>query len=175
MCETDASICFELAFQGSGKAFTVSWKASVCNVVYIGPSGISNGCGKLCILACKPRLEGIKHSKQVMQDQDLAITANPRANSNGRHGDCFGYLYGQRCGNTLKDHGKGSSVGNRSRIVEQGLLVSLNLVPAQAMHRLRHQADVPHHRNASIDQCRDGGSEGSAPLQFDGTTSRFFE
>src|SRR5262245_42367424 len=95
-----------------------------------------------------------------MDHEDLTVTMRTRAYADGRNGQPLGDLLGQVQWNTLQHHGEGAAILYRQSIAHDRFplffVLTLNLIAAKSVNRLRCQANVTHHRDANFDDGLDG-------------------
>src|SRR5262245_47854715 len=95
-----------------------------------------------------------------MDHEHLAVTMRARANANGRNGQPLGDLLRQVLWNALQHQCEGAAILYRQSIAHDRfplvLVLTLNLIAAEPMNRLRGEANVSHDRDANPDDGLDG-------------------
>ena len=116
------------------------------------------------------------HAQQVVHHQNLTVAVRTGPNPNGRNGQHVRYLGSQVHGDAFQDHDKRAGIGDGFRVFDEpfprtGLttrFLALDLIAAHAMHRLRRQADMAHHRDIHIHDGLDNPGDVDPTFQFDG-------
>src|SRR4051812_3302514 len=94
-------------------------------------------------------------AKQIRRDQNFSVTEWASTNSNGRDGNLFCDLAGDRRGDEFQDNRKRTGLRQRERIGEQGFpfwfFFSFDMVAAFFNDALRQHPEVSEKRNSGRD------------------------
>src|SRR5262245_28073373 len=105
-----------------------------------------------------------------MDHEHLAVTMRARADANGRNGQPLGDLLGQVLWNAFQHHRERATILYRQSIAHDCfplvLVLTLNLIAAEPMNRLRGEANVSHDRDANLDDGLDRTWHRSTALEF---------
>ena len=109
--------------------------------------------------------------EQVVQHQHLAVAIRPSADADGRDRTGCGDRFRQRCRHAFQHQQRRAGFGHRQRVLAQlgsgGVLAALHLETAEAVHRLRGEAQVAAHGNFALDQVADRGQLVAGAFQLD--------
>ena len=98
----------------------------------------------------------VVQAEQIGADEHLAVAIRTGADADGRHVERRGDLRGELRGNRFEHDGKRAGILQRERIVEDELrlarIASALPIAALLIDRLRQHPEMPHHRNADIDE-----------------------
>src|SRR5262245_20500831 len=94
-----------------------------------------------------------------MDHEHLTVTMRTRADADGRNGQPLGDLPGQVQRDTLQHHREGAAILYRQSIVHDRFplcfVLTLNLIAAKSVNRLRRESNVTHDRDANLDDGLD--------------------
>ena len=114
-----------------------------------------------------------------MRDQHLAITADTGTDTDSWNGQPLGDQFSQPCRNRFEHQAETACFLQDQRIFEQSFgsrgIAPLRAVPAQLMHGLRRQAQVPHNRDAGADNGFDCFGALAPAFQFDRVHASFLQ
>src|SRR5262245_23934037 len=147
--------------RGNGaEAVLGAGKAAGAHIGGTGADGLGDAVADLGIAAHELRREVAEHADDVVDHQDLAIANRRGADADRRDRHALGDGAGHRLDGALDDEREGARLGDGLGVSND--LVGLNLVAAagsiaaQAVHGLRHQADMAHDRDAAAGEKSDG-------------------
>src|SRR5574341_1260462 len=93
-------------------------------VVRVGGHGLLRGLPQLSVALSKLRREALAQSEDVVQHQDLAITARTRTNANGWNSQALRDLRGEIERHTLEHDGEGPRLLHGERIVDDTITLT---------------------------------------------------
>jgi hypothetical protein len=110
-------------------------------------------------------------AEQVVVDEHLAVRVAARADADRRHCEPSRHFGSDRCGDGLENDGERAGVLERERALDQlcggcGRL-ALRLEAAELRGRLGRQADVPHDRDARVDDRLHSRDHRACALELD--------
>jgi hypothetical protein len=108
---------------------------------------------------CKPRLEAGVQPEQVGEHEHLPVRPWSRADSNRGNRALSTDAPGERLRHAFEHVGKRAQLLEPARFASQPLRIRgftpLQPVSTQLMHRLGHEAEMPHHGNTAPDEMLD--------------------
>ena len=154
-------------------------KLESTDVVTVLGNGLGGGAADGRVSAGVPGRVVGAGGEDVVNHLDLAITKDTGADADGRDGDSLGNELGQGGGDAFEDYGECTCILEGFGVSEElGCLLgglALAAVAAELVHRLRREPDVPHDRDAVLDDVVDGVGDGLSALELDGLGAALLE
>ncbi len=121
----------------------------------------------------------LEQTDHVFRNQDLPVAVARRADADGRNRNRFRDALRQRFRDAFEDATKGAGVGDRLGVAfDRRPLTALtphDAITALHVDRLGQETDMPHDRDAVVDQKGDGLFHANAAFQFHGGASGFLD
>src|SRR5919198_1091576 len=110
-------------------------------------------------------------AEHVLEHEDLAVAGHASTDADGRDFDRGRDAAGERLGHPLDHHPEGTRLRDRARVVLDRppvvLAAALRAERADGVDGLRREPDMPHDRNAALDQKSDGFGHAATALELD--------
>ena len=127
--------------------------------------------GEVGVTLDEPGRERGEHAGHIVGHENLPVARGRGADADGRRRDLGRDRPRQRLDDVLEHDREGAGFGDRAGIgahlLGLGRVAAVHAEPAALGHRLRPQADVPHHRDALRGEHAHGFGEGRAALDLD--------
>src|SRR2546430_4367605 len=153
-------------------------KSSFVHIITVFADGFGNYFSDVGILPRKLRSLPESEAKQIVNDENLPIAVRAGADADRWDAQFARNLRRQLARHSFQHNRKSPGRFHRARVANQLLggvrCFSLHAVPAQGVHRLRRQANVPHDRDFSFRQPRDQLQPAFPPFPFPSFPAAFF-